>query len=34
VTLEVGAIEESITVTGEAPLIDTTTAATGDVLDA
>jgi len=33
VTLEVGAIEESVTVTGEAPLIDTTTAATGDVLD-
>jgi hypothetical protein len=33
VTLEVGAIEESITVTGEAPLIDTSTASTGDVLD-
>ncbi|HWF84729.1 MAG TPA: carboxypeptidase-like regulatory domain-containing protein, partial [Vicinamibacterales bacterium] len=33
VTLEVGAIEESVTVTGESPLIDTTTASTGDVLD-
>ncbi len=32
-TLEVGAIEESVTVTGESPLIDTTTASTGDVLD-
>jgi hypothetical protein len=33
VMLEVGAIEESITVTGESPIIDTTTASTGDVLD-
>jgi len=33
VTLEVGAIEESITVTGESPLIETANASTGDVLD-
>ena len=33
ITLEVGAIEETITVTGEAPLIETTNASTGDVLD-
>ena len=32
-TLEVGAIEESITVTGQSPLIDTSTASTGGVLD-
>jgi trimeric autotransporter adhesin len=31
--LEVGAIEESITVTGESPLIDTANASTGAVLD-
>src|ERR1051326_1061359 len=33
ITLEVGAIEETITVTGESPLIETTNASTGDVLD-
>jgi len=33
VTLEVGALEESITVTGQTPLIDTSTASTGSVLD-
>ena len=33
VQLEVGGIEETITVTGESPLIDTTNASTGDVLD-
>jgi trimeric autotransporter adhesin len=33
VTLEVGAIEESITVTGQTPLIETATASTGGVLD-
>src|SRR5262249_26355254 len=33
VTLEVGAIEQSITVTGQSPLIDTSTASTGAVLD-
>ena len=33
VTLEVGAIEESVTVTGQSPLIDTSTASTGGVLD-
>ena len=33
ISLEIGAIEETITVTGEAPLIDTTNASTGDVLD-
>src|SRR5918996_2951972 len=33
VTLEVGALEESITVTGQSPLIDTSTASTGGVLD-
>src|SRR5262245_3626954 len=33
VTLEVGAIEESVTVTGQSPLIDASTASTGAVLD-
>lgn len=33
VNLELGAIQETITVTGEAPLIDTSTASTGGVLD-
>jgi len=33
VTLEVGALEETITVTGEAPLIDTSTASTGGVIN-
>jgi hypothetical protein len=33
VMLEVGAIEESITVTGESPLVDTSNASTGGVLD-
>jgi len=33
ITLAIGAIEETITVTGEAPLIETTNASTGDVLD-
>jgi len=33
VTLEIGALEETITVTGESPLIDTLNASTGDVLD-
>src|SRR4051812_32379075 len=33
VTLEIGALEETITVTGESPLIDTMNASTGDVLD-
>src|SRR3954470_3223371 len=33
VTLEVGALEETITVTGQSPLIETTNASTGDVLD-
>jgi trimeric autotransporter adhesin len=33
ITLEIGALEETITVTGAAPLIDTTNASTGDVLD-
>ncbi|HEY7287915.1 MAG TPA: carboxypeptidase regulatory-like domain-containing protein, partial [Vicinamibacterales bacterium] len=33
VKLEVGAIEESITVSGQAPLIDTSTASTGGVLN-
>lgn len=33
VTLEVGALEETITVTGEAPLIDTSTASTGAVIN-
>jgi hypothetical protein len=32
VTLEVGALQETITVTGEAPLIDTSTASTGAVI--
>jgi hypothetical protein len=34
VTLEIGALEETITVTGASPLIDTMNASTGDVLDA
>jgi hypothetical protein len=33
IVLEIGALEETITVTGESPLIDTTNASTGDVLD-
>jgi hypothetical protein len=33
VKLELGAIEESVTVTGQSPLIDTSTASTGGVLD-
>src|ERR1700730_10119875 len=33
ILLEIGAIEETITVTGESPIIDTTNASTGDVLD-
>jgi trimeric autotransporter adhesin len=33
VALELGTIQESITVTGESPLIDTSTASTGSVLD-
>src|SRR6185436_10174197 len=33
VTLDVGAIEESLTVTGQTPLIDTSNASTGGVLD-
>ena len=33
VLLEVGTVEESITVTGQSPLIDTSTASTGGVLD-
>ena len=33
VTLQVGGIEENITVTGQSPLIDTSTASTGAVLD-
>jgi hypothetical protein len=33
ITMEVGALEETITVTGESPLIETTNASTGDVLD-
>lgn len=33
VTLDVGAIEESVTVTGQTPLIDTASASTGGVLD-
>jgi hypothetical protein len=33
ITLDVGALEESITVTGQSPLIDTSTASTGGVLD-
>lgn len=33
VNLELGTIQETITVTGEAPLIDSTTASTGGVLD-
>src|SRR5262245_22986556 len=34
VTLEIGTLEENITVSGQAPLIDTTNASTGNVLDA
>jgi len=34
ITLQLGAIEETITVTGEAPFIDTTTASTGSIFDA
>src|SRR5579871_563771 len=34
VTLEVGQLEETITVTADAPLIETTNASTGDVMDA
>ena len=33
ISLEIGAIEETITVTAEAPLLETTNASTGDVLD-
>jgi hypothetical protein len=33
VKLDLGAIEESVTVTGQSPLIDTSTASTGGVLD-
>src|SRR5207237_1504229 len=33
VVLQIGALEESITVTGQSPLIDTSTASTGGVLD-
>src|SRR5207237_2217961 len=33
ITLEIGALEETITVTGESPLIETTNASTGEVLD-
>jgi hypothetical protein len=33
ISLEIGALEETITVTGESPLIETTNASTGDVLD-
>jgi hypothetical protein len=33
ITMEVGTLEETITVTGESPLIETTNASTGDVLD-
>ncbi len=33
VLLEIGALEESITVTGQSPIIDTSTASTGGVLD-
>jgi hypothetical protein len=33
ITLELGTVQETITVTGEAPLIDTSTASTGGVLD-
>ena len=33
VLLQVGALEESVTVTGQSPLIDTSTASTGGVLD-
>ena len=33
IQLEIGALEETITVSGESPLIDTMNASTGDVLD-
>jgi hypothetical protein len=33
ITLELGAIEETITVTGESPIIETTNASTGETLD-
>src|SRR6476659_7353926 len=33
IALEIGALEETITVTGESPLIDTMNASTGDVID-
>src|SRR4029079_10849909 len=33
IVLEIGAVEETITVTAEAPLIETSNASTGDVLD-
>ena len=33
ITLEIGALEETVTVTGQSPLIDTMNASTGDVLD-
>jgi hypothetical protein len=33
VTLELGALQETVTVTGEAPLIDTSTASTGGTID-
>ena len=33
VTLEVGALEETITVTADSPLIETTNASTGGVVD-
>jgi hypothetical protein len=33
IALEIGALEETITVTGESPIIDTMNASTGDVLD-
>src|SRR5262245_7247712 len=34
ITLEIGTLEESITVTGQSPLIETTNASTGGVIDA
>lgn len=34
ITLEIGVIDETITVTGEAPLVDTSSASTGGVIDA
>ncbi len=33
ITLEIGQLQETITVTGESPLIETTNASTGDVID-